>query len=179
MTKNKFIKEKHRTFNVPLNFDICKENLEILANILNKNNLVFWLSEGTALGAIRDQNFIKYDDDVDIGMWYSDFNKFRKYVLPSIKENGFTCDQIKMHNSYITISRKGEKIDIDFTDYNIECAACLTRNAKCKNCNILIDNLYKMSYVMFLGKYYLCPGINYLEYLYGSNWQTPLKQKFE
>ena len=32
--------------------------------------------------------------------------------------------------------------------------------------NILIDTLKSMSYIMFLGKSYLCPGIEYLEYLY-------------
>ena len=175
--KNLLIKEKHKTFNVPLNLTICKENLEIFASILNQNNLIFWLSEGTALGAIRDNNFIIYDDDVDIGMWYGNFDRFRELVLPVLIKNGFTCDQVKMGNSYVTISRKGEKIDIDFTGYDIECAACLTTNANCKTCNILIDTLKSMSYIMFLGKSYLCPGIEYLEYLYGPNWQTPLKTK--
>jgi len=175
--KNELIKKKHTIFNVPLNINICKENLEIIASILNQCNLMFWLSEGTALGAVRNKNFITYDDDVDLGMWYSDFNKFRRLALPIIRKNGFTVDQVKMSNSYVTISRKGEKIDIDFTDYNIECAACGTSNANCKNCNILIDKLSNMSYLMFLGKSYLCPGIEYLEYLYGPNWRTPLKQK--
>ena len=175
--KNSLIKEKHKILNVPLNLDICKENLELISSILNQNNLIFWLSEGTALGAIRDNNFIIYDDDVDIGMWYSDFDRFKKLALPLLIKNGFTCDQVKMSNSYVTISRKGEKIDIDFTGYDIECAACLTTNANCKNCNILIDKLSNMSYIMFLGKSYLCPGIEYLEYLYGPTWQTPLKTK--
>ena len=175
--KNELIKVKHTIFNVPLNQNICKENLEIVASILNKCNLTFWLSEGTALGAVRNKNFITYDDDVDLGMWYGNFNEFRQVALPIIIKNGFTVDQVKMGNSYVTISRKGEKIYIDFTDYDIECVACLTSNANCKNCNILIDKLSNMSYIMFLGKSYLCPGIEYLEYLYGPNWRTPLRKK--
>lgn len=177
LIKNRFIKLKHRTFHVPLNIDICKENLELVADILDKYKLKFWLSEGTALGAIRDGNFILYDDDVDIGMWYTDFDKFEMLALPELKKNGFTCDQLIMNNTFIGLSRKGEKLDIDFTGKDIDCMSCKTTNAKCINCNILIDKLSNMKYITFIGKQYLCPDIDYIEYLYGPNWKIPLRTK--
>ena len=175
--KNRFIKLKHRILHVPLNIDICKENLELISDILTKYKLKFWLSEGTALGAIRDGNFILYDDDVDIGMWYTDFNKFKTVALPELIKNGFTFDQIIMNNTFLGLSRKGEKLDIDFTGEDIDCMSCKTKNANCKNCNILIDKLSNMKYITFLGKKYLCPDIDYLEYLYGPNWKIPLRTK--
>jgi len=177
LIKNRFIKLKHRTFHVPLNIDICKENLELVADILDKYKLKFWLSEGTALGAIRDGNFILYDDDVDIGMWYTDFDKFETLALPELQKNGFTCDQLIMNNTFIGLSRKGEKLDIDFTGKDIDCMSCKTTNAKCINCNILIDKLSNMKYITFIGKQYLCPDIDYIEYLYGPNWKIPLRTK--
>jgi len=175
--KNKFIKFKHRTMHVPLNINICKENLELFADILNKYKLNFWLSEGTALGAIREGNFILHDDDVDIGMWYTDFDRFRTFILPELKLNGFTCDEVIMNNTFVGLSRKGEKIDIDFTGYDIECMSCKTSNANCVNCNIVIDKLDNMKNITFLGKQYLCPDTDYLEYLYGPNWKTPIRSK--
>ena len=177
LIKHRFIKLKHRKLHIPLNIDICKENLELVADILDKYKLKFWLSEGTALGAIRDGNFILYDDDVDIGMWYTDFDKFEMLALPELKKNGFTCDQLIMNNTFIGLSRKGEKLDIDFTEKDIDCMSCKTTNAKCINCNILIDKLSNMKYITFIGKKYLCPDIDYLEYLYGPNWKIPLRTK--
>jgi len=51
-------------------FDIfCKEN-----------EIIYYLMGGTALGAIRHQGFIPWDDDFDVFMDYDNYNKFRKVV---------------------------------------------------------------------------------------------------
>mgnify|MGYP006091337807 CR=1 FL=1 len=176
--KNSYIKYKHRTSGVPLNKKVCKKNLETIKDILDDLNITFWLSEGTALGARREDDFISHDDDVDIGIWYSDFNKFEKYALPKLKQYKFTLDKCFLNNTFLCLSRYGEKIDIDFTQKNIECAACRTNNAKCKLCNSMLPYLKKMSYINFLDKEYLCPDIDYLEYLYGKDWNIPKKEKF-
>ena len=55
--------------------------------------------------------------------------------------------------------------------------SCKTTNAKCINCNILIDKLSNMKYITFIGKQYLCPDIDYIEYLYVPNWKIPLRTK--
>lgn len=46
----------------------------------------YWLDFGSLLGAIRHKNFIPWDDDLDIGMMRTDFNKLLK-VLPKEIEN--------------------------------------------------------------------------------------------
>jgi len=180
--KNGYIKWRHKVLNKPLNKKVCKENLETLSKILNDNKIVFWLSEGTALGARRGGDFIEHDDDVDIGIWYKDFYKF-KNLIPLINKKGFTIDFYFNGNSPQTggklmgLSRKNEKIDIDFTS-DLYCQACRTKRAKCKTCNELLKYLKNMSYINFLGNKYLCPDIDYLEYLYGPDWKTPRKEKF-
>ena len=175
--KGIYIKLNHKHLNKVLNKKICKENLESLSKILNDNKIAFWLSEGTALGARREGNFIDHDDDVDIGMWYKDFNRFRK-IIPLLKQNKFKISLEIHNNTFIRLERNNETIDIDFTGKDLYCEACNTKRAKCKTCNELLKYLKNMSYINFLGNKYLCPDIDYLEYLYGPDWKTPCKEKF-
>ncbi len=57
-----------------LNLEILKE----IDRICRRHNLQYWLSYGSALGAIRHGGFIPWDDDIDICMLYEDWLKFNE-----------------------------------------------------------------------------------------------------
>lgn len=73
--------------------------LEILLHIdkiCKENNIPYWLSSGTLLGAVRHEGFIPWDDDVDIEMMREDYLRFEKifketddYVLQTHKNDPF------------------------------------------------------------------------------------------
>lgn len=50
--------------------------VEDIVNVCEKYHLTYIMSYGTALGAVRHKGFIPWDDDMDISMPRSDYNKF-------------------------------------------------------------------------------------------------------
>lgn len=60
--------------------------LDDLIKICQTNNLHFILIGGSAIGALRSGGFIPWDDDIDIAMTRSDFNKLIKIINTEYKE---------------------------------------------------------------------------------------------
>lgn len=63
--------------------------LVFLDEICKKENISYFLDSGTALGAVREQDFIPWDDDIDIVITREEYNKLRvvinKYLPPHMK----------------------------------------------------------------------------------------------
>jgi len=60
--------------------------LKFVDKLCRENNIQYFLAGGSLLGAIRHNDIIPWDDDLDIGMLREDFEKFRKICPLSIKE---------------------------------------------------------------------------------------------
>lgn len=72
--------------------DIQKVELEILLEpdrIYKSNNINYQLFSGTLLGAIRDNKFIPWDDDIDVCLLREDYNKFIKVCQRDLDEKYF------------------------------------------------------------------------------------------
>lgn len=67
-----------------LQLEIAKE----IKRVCELNNIEYFLIGGTLLGAVRHGGFIPWDDDMDIGMTYENYNKFIE-VAPNCLDKRF------------------------------------------------------------------------------------------
>lgn len=73
--------------------------LKDFIEICEENNLTYYVCGGTALGAVRHNGFIPWDDDVDVYLFRKDYEKFLNIV--SQKENDkYTFVNFKTNDDY-------------------------------------------------------------------------------
>jgi len=89
----------------PPDYSIKDENLELAINILNRHKCKWWLDAGVCLGAVRQNNFINHDPDIDIGLPSKHLRLWNKFI-EEFKESGFEL--------YKEWNYKGKKIELSF-----------------------------------------------------------------
>lgn len=77
--------------------ELQKTELELFrcfTQICDKLNLTYFLVCGSALGAARHGGFIPWDDDLDVGMYRDDYNKFME-LAPALLPKGIFLQNYK------------------------------------------------------------------------------------
>ena len=106
--------------------DVLLEILLDIAVVCQKHNIRYYLSGGTALGAVRHHGFIPWDDDVDINMPRQDYLRFAKIFAAEMGEKYWvhTPDFTKDYNLLLgRVRKKGTSVKTkeDFSHH--ECGA--------------------------------------------------------
>ena len=150
--------------------------LEIV-NIFEKNRIDFFIQAGVVLGARRENYFIKWDWDVEFGIFEESFIKNHDLIKRELIKNNFKIFH-EVKNS------KDRKIDVckDFgpksTVYEILSwkYSWIKKRYYRWHINIPAKFFKEKHAIKFLGKKVYCPGPidEYLAYQYGD-WQTPKK----
>lgn len=151
-----------------INKDIAYENLVVLKEVLDKQDVEFQISFGTLLGAIRENDFITHDEDVDL-LVLDEYKQKLFDSLPELKKRGFDVARYDPRG-LMSIYRKNEYIDFylykkkeDGTRY------CCGSFYPCEMVEKSMPYSFKGLEVRIPVEY-----INYLCYEYGDDWQTPV-----
>lgn len=73
--------------------------MDIIDDLCEKNNIKYYMTGGTLLGAIRHNGFIPWDDDFDIAMPREDFDKFINLCKTKLPE-GYSLLWISTKKDY-------------------------------------------------------------------------------
>ena len=150
-----------------------------LANLLEKNKIVFWLVGGTCLAAYRDKIFISWDTDMDLGLWEEDYWRVRE-----ILDNNNEWKYKHIWRRELCIYKEGYDYHIDLffhkhCDNKVENYIYLGNpcfggiNIEVKLEHDLVFLPFKR--INFLGRSFNIPikTNEYLTNLYGKNWKIP------
>ena len=141
--------------------------------ILDQLRLVFFLRHGTCLGAVRDNAFIEWDDDLDIGSVIGLHGLTEELIRSAadvFTEHGFDA-RIQENELNVSVDLKKSGTPMDWTCYRI-----------------IDDSIYQWPVVQipvhlhtdlqeidFLGAKFLVPNPpeEYLRLKYGPEWMIP------
>lgn len=90
---------------------VILEIMKDLDELCQKNHIDYYLNGGSAIGAVRHQGFIPWDDDLDIMMTYDNYERFFKacreqldpnkyYIQEGLKDWSLNYSKIKLRGTY-------------------------------------------------------------------------------
>jgi phosphorylcholine metabolism protein LicD len=146
-----------------------------IKKVFDKVELKFWLFHGTLLGAIRDNDWIPWDDDVDVCVMEEDFKPKLKIIREEFMSLGFIVrDPGKSVGTKLNIYRYRQKNSIDglFLDPKYENNKYrLSRRVRYPR-----ELFEREQTIVFKGTVFNVPSPpeKFLSWHY-KNWKTPVK----
>jgi hypothetical protein len=156
-----------------MDLPVAEDLLREAKQIMDELGVVFFLRQGTCLGAIRDNALIPWDDDLDIGSIYG----LHGFTEASIEP---VAAAFRAHGYYVRPSSfAGEtwlglmknNIRIDWLCFRVRQEHIVHFPAA----RIPVHLFHDLKEIDFIGERFLVPNPpeDYLQYKYGPNWRTP------
>ena len=163
----------------PMNTPDAERLLRDAKRIFDANDVVFFLRQGTCLGAVRDQALIPWDDDLDLGS-IIDAHGFREDMIEP------TAQAFRELGCYVEVHREGlytavkifrDRIRIDWQCYRVVQGTI----AHYPGVPFPARLFTELTEIEFLdGVYHVpSPPEEYLMFKYGPDWVTPKRVGYE
>jgi len=162
----------------PINAELAKPMLKEAKEILDPLGILFWLRQGTCLGAVRDQAFIPWDDDIDLGSVIGLNGLTEDMIAPvfdAFRERGYYVN-VESNDRWIAAGMMKSSTRIDLTFFRIIDDSIF----HFPFIWIPVKLFAKLKEIEFMDGKYLVPNPpeEYLTAKYGPNWITP-KEDYE
>ena len=157
----------------PMDVAVAEKLLLEVKEVMDRLGVQFFLRQGTCLGAVRDNAFIPWDDDLDLGviLGVKGFTEQSiKPLLAAFREIGFYVQSESSDSViYATLLRDDIRVDVLFH-------------------RVIDEQVYhwpgiwfpvalfnQLKEINFIGETFLVPNPpeEYLRIKYGPDWQTP------
>ena len=162
-------------YNPPIDVAVAKNNLKEVKQIMDQLGVVFLLSSGTCLGAIRDKTIIPWDDDIDLisvigvnGLTEESMGA----AAPAFRDKGYFVHELEGPFSNCVITMK------DYVRISWECLRIVDDTINIYPGILLPSALFTQPReIEFLGDKFLVPNPTeeYLRLKYGEEWMIPKK----
>lgn len=146
--------------------------------ILDDLEVPFWLSSGTCLGFFRQCDFIPYSQDVDLGVFASDY---KEEIIPAFLSHGFKLHHTfgKPNDSYqIAFEYRKLKLDIFFFYVDEETGTIWNGGTEARSGQKFryTFTAFSLCWTEFLELLVRipCNTGRYIEANYGADWFTPV-----
>ena len=161
----------------PEELSVKKNEFLKICDILDQLNINYFLQTGVLLGAIREQNFIKWDWGADISVFSNEFLHKIDPLTEVLRNSGFKILSVNKQKDNLKIFFRG-KYPLEVTGYTV----FGWNYSKIKDVYWRTDYavpskfLNNFSTVELFGRKFNCPYMpeEYLTYAYGD-WKKPLR----
>ena len=163
----------------PMDVSAAAELLREAKEVFDEQGVVFFLRQGTCLGAVRDGAFIPWDDDIDLGSIYG-MHGLTERSIKSVAD-AFTAREFHVkaapYGGEMWLGIMKRHIRIDWFCYRVRKG----RIVHFPNVSIPVELFTRFEEVDFVGEKFLVPSPpeEYLRCKYGPNWATPKRIGYE
>ena len=90
--------------------------LKQVKEVFDEHGIVYWLDQGTLLGAVRDRKFIPWDHDIDLGTWQDNAAKIFS-ACQKLRDKGFNVRFSEHNKGGVDIVK--EEVPITINSYRL------------------------------------------------------------